>query len=137
MDIADLKGRQGKVDVQGEVIELSEARQVTTSSGATQVANAKLKDTSGEINLSLWNDQVDKVSSGDKIKITNGYVNEFRGELQLSTGKFGTLEVLEKQNSIGKNLKRSILLYIVIAAVVMILFNFVAGQVASKTGALG
>ena len=30
-----------------------------------------------------------------KVKITNGYVSEFQGELQLTTGKFGKLEVLE------------------------------------------
>ena len=39
---------------------------------------------------------VDKVKTGDKVKITNGFVSEFRGEKQLSTGRFGKLEVVEK-----------------------------------------
>jgi len=30
-----------------------------------------------------------------KIKISNGYVKEWNGELQLSAGKYGRLEVLE------------------------------------------
>ena len=29
-----------------------------------------------------------------KIKITNGYVNEFQGESQVTAGKFGKLEIL-------------------------------------------
>ncbi len=33
---------------------------------------------------------------GDKVHITNGYVSEFQGEKQLTTGKFGKLEVVEK-----------------------------------------
>jgi len=44
---------------------------------------------------------------------------------------------LNMQNMVGKNVRRSTLLYVVIAAVVMVLFNMIAGQVASKTGALG
>jgi ssDNA-binding replication factor A large subunit len=36
------------------------------------------------------------VEVGDKIQITNGWVGEYQGEMQLSTGKFGQLKVLEK-----------------------------------------
>jgi replication factor A1 len=54
-----------------------------------------LKDDSGEIKLSLWDDQIDQVKQGSKVRITNGYTNSFRGELRLNVGKFGKLEVLE------------------------------------------
>ena len=42
----------------------------------------------------MWNEDIDKVKSGDKVKLTNGYVSEWQGELQLTTGKFGKLEVV-------------------------------------------
>jgi hypothetical protein len=48
--------------------------------------------------LTLWNEQIEQVKVGDKVKISNGYVNEFQGELQLTTGKFGKLEVLGKSD---------------------------------------
>ena len=41
----------------------------------------------GDIKLSLWNDDTARVKAGDKVKITNGYVSEWQGELQLTTGK--------------------------------------------------
>ena len=44
--------------------------------------------------LTLWNEQIEKVKIGNKIAITNGYVGEWQGEKQLTTGKFGTLEVI-------------------------------------------
>ena len=50
-------------------------------------------DDSGEIKLSLWNDEIAKFNIGDKIKITNGYVSEFNGEKQLSAGKYGKIEL--------------------------------------------
>jgi replication factor A1 len=31
---------------------------------------------------------------GDKIKIENGYITSFKGELQLNIGKYGKLTVL-------------------------------------------
>ena len=98
MAISDLKVGQGKVDITVEIVSVSEPRQFEKFGKPGRVASAKAKDETGEITLSLWNDDVDKVKAGDKIKITNGFVSEFRGEKQLSTGRYGQLEVVEKGN---------------------------------------
>jgi len=58
------------------------------------VADAILKDDSGTIKLSLWDNQIDQVTKGAKVKVTNGYINTFRGERQLNVGRYGKLEVL-------------------------------------------
>ncbi|MBU0535723.1 MAG: hypothetical protein KKE20_02070 [Nanoarchaeota archaeon] len=94
MNISELKPKQGKADITAEVVEKSEPREFNKFGKAGKVCNAKIKDDSGSISLTLWNEQVDQVKVGDKIQIQNGYVNEWQGEMQLSTGKFGTLEVL-------------------------------------------
>ena len=96
MKIADLKPRQGKVEIEAEVISVDEAREFDKFGRKGKVANAKIKDDSGEISLTLWNDDVDQVKVGDKVKITNGYVNEFQGEKQLTAGRFGKLEVIKE-----------------------------------------
>ena len=44
--------------------------------------------------LVLWNEQIDTVKTGAKIKIENGDVNEWQGAAQLTLGKFGKLTVL-------------------------------------------
>lgn len=96
MPIADLKAGQGKVDLTVDIMDKGDVRTFSKFGKEGRVCNATAKDASGEIKLSLWNEQVDQVNVGDKIKITNGYVSEWQGEKQLSTGKFGTLEVIGK-----------------------------------------
>ncbi|HLC56397.1 MAG TPA: SOSS complex subunit B family protein [Candidatus Nanoarchaeia archaeon] len=95
MEIKELKPRQGKVDIEAEVISIEEVREFNKFGKVGRVCNATIKDDSGTIKLTLWNDDIDKVKVGSKIKITNGYVNEFQGEKQLTAGKLGKLEVLD------------------------------------------
>ncbi|MBI2134367.1 hypothetical protein HYU09_00105 [Candidatus Woesearchaeota archaeon] len=94
MQVKDLKPRQGKVDIELDIVDMGEVREFEKFGKAGRVANAIAKDETGDIKLTLWNDDIEKIKSGDKIKITNGYVSEWQGEMQLSTGKFGTMEVL-------------------------------------------
>lgn len=96
MLISELKPRQGKVEIEAEVVEVGEPKEFEKFGKQGRVATATIKDSSGEIKLTLWNDDVDKVKAGDKIKITNGYVNEFQGEKQLTAGRFGKLEVIKE-----------------------------------------
>jgi len=92
--ISDLKAGQGKVDVEAKVSSKAEPRVMEKYGKELKVCNATIKDDSGEIMLSLWNADVDKVNEGDTIRITNGYVSEFNGKKQLTSGKFGKLEVV-------------------------------------------
>jgi len=94
MFIKDLQPRQTGVDVEGEVTEVSDVREFNKFGKQGRVSNAMIKDGTGRVKLSLWNEQTEKVKVGDKVKVKNGYVGEFQGELQLTTGKFGTLEVV-------------------------------------------
>ena len=95
MKIVDLKVRQSNVEVEGEISALGEVKTFQKFGKEGKVMSATLKDDSGKIILSLWNDDVDKIKVGDKVKITNGYVNEFQGEKQLTAGRFGKLEILK------------------------------------------
>jgi len=97
MVIKDLKAREGKVDIVVEVVSKEEPREFEKFGKTGRVCNAVVKDESGEIKLTLWNDDIDKVNEGDKLHIVNGYVNEWQGDLQLTTGKFGALEVVKEE----------------------------------------
>lgn len=97
MKISELKAGTSNVSVVGTVANKEEPREVVTKYGKRlQVANIVLKDESGQIAMSLWGADIASIDAGDKIEITNGFVNEFRGNPQLSTGKFGKIKVLEK-----------------------------------------
>lgn len=97
MAIKDLQVRQGNVDLVVEVVDKGEVREFEKFGKKGRVCTAKVKDESGEVALTLWNDQVDQINLGDRVHIINGYVNEFQGEKQLTTGKFGKLEVVESK----------------------------------------
>ena len=95
MEIKDLQAGQGKIDMVVEVASMEEPRAFDKFGRSGKVANAKAKDASGEITLTLWNEQCDIVKAGMKVHIINGYVSEFKGEKQLGTGKFGRLEIVQ------------------------------------------
>jgi len=94
MAIKDLQIRQGNVDIEVDIVDVGEAREFEKFGRTGRVATAIAKDETGDIKLTLWNDDIDKVKAGDKVKLTNGYVSEWQGEPQLTTGKLGKLEVV-------------------------------------------
>ncbi len=99
MKISDLKAGASDVELEATVVEKQEPREVITKYGKRlNVASATLKDDSGSIILSLWGKDIEAVSVGDKIKVSKGYVGEFKGNPQLSTGKYGKIEVLGKSD---------------------------------------
>jgi replication factor A1 len=100
MKISELTINQGNVNVEGVIRELGEKRTFNKYGRQLVVVNAILDDGSGNIKLTLWNDDADRFKEGDSIKITNGYVSEFQGEKQLTSGKFGKIEKIgESKNS--------------------------------------
>jgi ssDNA-binding replication factor A large subunit len=97
MKISELKAGANNVTVTATVTKKEEPREVVTKFGKRlQVANIVLKDETGEIAMSLWGNDINTINVGDKIEVSNAFVNEFRGAPQLSTGKFGKIKVLEK-----------------------------------------
>lgn len=93
--ISDAKNMRSGINIEATVAKLGDPRTVNLKSGGTSdVCDVVITDESGdEMKLTLWNDDISKVSAGDKIQITNGYTNEYKGEPQLSIGKFGRMEV--------------------------------------------
>jgi len=93
MNISDLKPNASFDSITGEIASKEEPREFTNFRGSGRVSTAVVKDESGEVKLTLWNEQVDQVNEGDKITVENGWAKEYRGELQVSTGKFGKISV--------------------------------------------
>jgi replication factor A1 len=95
LNIRDLRNGMRRVTVEAKVVEKGEPRQVRSryKDETYTVADAKIEDETGSIKLTLWNEQIDQVNVDNKIKIENGYVTSFKGEIQLNVGKFGTLTV--------------------------------------------
>lgn len=95
MFISDLKPNQAVDSITVEVVDKGETKEFTNFRGKVRVANAKVKDETGQCTLTLWNDEADKYSNGQKVRITNGWCKEYRGEIQISSGKYGRIGVIE------------------------------------------
>ena len=95
MKIEELRDGMKRVNIEAKVTEKSETREVQSRYGNQkyQVADALITDETGTIKLTLWNEQIDQVNVDDTVKIENGYITSFRGEIQLNAGKYGTLNV--------------------------------------------
>ena len=97
MSISQAKTMRSGVNISARVKSKSEPRTVNLKSGGTiQVCDAVIYDGDGEDNqmkLTLWGDDIEKVNIDDQVVITNGYTNEFRGEVSLTKGKYGTMEI--------------------------------------------
>jgi len=96
LKIKELRDGMRRVDVTAKVIEKSEPREVRSRYGneTYRVADAVLSDDTGTIKLTLWNEQIDQVDVSNSIRIDNGYVTNFRGEIQLNVGRYGKLSVI-------------------------------------------
>jgi replication factor A1 len=94
-EIRDLRHGMKKVNVEAHVVETPEPKMVHTQFGnSALLTNAIIEDDSGRIQLCLWDQQVNAVAVGDKIKISGASVSTFKGEKQLRLGKTGTVTVL-------------------------------------------
>jgi ssDNA-binding replication factor A large subunit len=93
----DLKDRSKVDELVLTITEKSEPREFQSKwSGASgRVCDAVGKDDNGDtVSVTLWNDDIEKVEVNSRIKITNGWTSSYKSKLQVSTGKFGKLELL-------------------------------------------
>ncbi|NHJ00731.1 MAG: GNAT family N-acetyltransferase [Candidatus Heimdallarchaeota archaeon] len=90
--IRSLREGMTEVLVEGEVVHLDPSREVKSKRDGKilTVANAILQDSSGDIVLVFWNEQIAQVKLGDRIRVEFGKTSSYQGTLQLSTG-FGRL----------------------------------------------
>jgi len=90
--VSDL--RPGRVATfEATVVKLEPVREVEQRvGGRKKVRNGLLTDGTGEISLVLWGDEVEMVAEGDKVRIVEGWVKDYKGRPQVSLGRTGKIE---------------------------------------------
>jgi replication factor A1 len=97
MKINEIKTGMSNVALQAKVIEVSPTRDVQTRYGPKSVADAILEDDTGQISLSLWEDNINSVSMGDVVNVSGAYVTQFRDKVQLNVPKkSGSIQVVKE-----------------------------------------
>ncbi len=92
-DIASIRANQNATFI-ASITAISAPREVTSSRGTSSVADATLQDDTGTTTLTLWGDDISRYAVGMKIQITDGWVKDFKGKLQVSLGRSGKITVL-------------------------------------------
>ena len=91
--ISSLKAN-ANANIEATITAVSTPRDVTTVRGPSRVADATLQDATGTITLTLWGGDIEKYSVGQKVRITDGWVKDFRGKLLVSMGRSGRIEIV-------------------------------------------
>ena len=92
--VGELTPQSRAVNVTAKVVSKSEIREIPMGrdGSAHKVCDALVGDETGVVYLTLWDDNIEKVNDGDTIRVENGYVTLFKGNMRLNIGKYGKLE---------------------------------------------
>ena len=95
--IEKLTPNSREVNLIVKVVSKSQVRNVTGRDYTIRrVADALVGDETGCVYLTLWDDNIDKINEEATLRITNGYVNLFRGNMRLNIGRYGSFELLDE-----------------------------------------
>src|SRR3989338_3038437 len=107
MKVSELRARSPVDEIVLEIVSKEEPRSFATEKASGRVCNcAGADDTGDEVKITLWNEQIDQFNEGDKVKIKNGWVSEYKGQIQLGTGKKGTIELVDGSSEDPVNSKQ-------------------------------
>ena len=96
ISIKEAKER-GKGNIRFIVVSLGELKTGHTKTGDEwQKQIAVIKDASGAMDLTLWNETIGEIIDGKTYTLENAYWTEYKGEPQLSLGKFYKLNKISE-----------------------------------------
>ena len=96
--VGELTPASRAVNVTAKVVSKSEIREVPMGrdGSAHRVCDALVGDETGSIYLTLWDDNIEKVNENDTLRVENGYVTLFKGNMRINIGKYGKMELAKE-----------------------------------------
>jgi len=95
MKTSDLRANRPVFRLQVVMVRCYPARMIITPQFTGMVAAACGRDEHGLVGIVLWGDQTHEVKLGNIIQINSGWCRLRDGQLVVSTGKYGHLEILD------------------------------------------
>jgi replication factor A1 len=108
--VGDLTPQSKAVNVTAKVVSKTEIREIPVGRDGSphKVCDALVGDETGVVYLTLWDDNIEKVNEGDSIRIENGYVTLFKGNMRLNIGKYGTMEPAKEPLEVEPNTENNV-----------------------------
>ena len=96
--VAELKPQMKNVTISFKVISMGETREIESrrDGSSHRVCDITVGDTSGTVQVPLWDETIDSIEEGATYNLTNGYTGLFRGNLRLNVGRYGKLDQAEE-----------------------------------------
>ena len=108
--VGDLTPQSKAVNVTAKVVSKTEIREIPMGrdGSAHKVSDALVGDETGVVYLTLWDDNIEKVNEADTIRVENGYVTLFKGNIRLNIGKYGKLEPAKEPLTVEVNTENNV-----------------------------
>ena len=108
--VGELTPQSRAVNITAKVVSKTEIREIPMGrdGSAHKVSDALVGDETGVVYLTLWDDNIEKVNDGESIRIENGYVTLFKGNIRLNIGKYGKLEPAKEPLSVEVNTENNV-----------------------------
>lgn len=94
--VSELKANKRVERLELVVLRRYPRRLVNSTNFTGSLAAACGRDETGIVGIVLWGEQVKQVKTGDIIRIENGWCRSRNGELVVSTGRTGSLLVIDR-----------------------------------------
>jgi len=96
--VAELKPRMKNITISFKVVSIGEQREIESrrDGSSHRVCDITVGDSSGIVQVPLWDETIDAIEEGSTYNLTNGYTGLFRGNLRLNVGRYGKLEAAEE-----------------------------------------
>ena len=96
--VAELKPRMKNVTISFKVISMGEEREIESRKDGSshRVCDITVGDSSGTVQVPLWDETIDSIEEDVTYNLTNGYTGLFRGNLRLNVGRYGKLDQAEE-----------------------------------------
>ena len=108
--VGDLTPQSKAVNVTAKVVSKTEIREIPMGRDGSphKVSDALVGDETGVVYLTLWDDNIEKVNEGDSVRVENGYVTLFKGNIRLNIGKYGKLEPAKEPLAVEVNTENNV-----------------------------
>ena len=97
--ISELKPGMECVNITFKVMNVGEERTVESrrNNETYHVVDAQVGDSTGTIQMPVWNEAIESINIGETYTLLNGYTGLFRGSLQLKIGNRSSLASAEEE----------------------------------------
>jgi replication factor A1 len=108
--VAELTPQSRAVNVTAKVVSKTEIRDIPMGrdGSAHKVCDALVGDETGSVYLTLWDDNIEKVNVNDSVRVENGYVTLFKGNIRLNIGKYGKLGPAKEPLTVEVNTENNV-----------------------------